>query len=833
MFILMKYMLKNIIEKKFRTLIVVISIMVSSALFFSSIEISDAMVKISTDRLRQYVGSSDIVIRAKDTSPGPFFATEDAQTYSNKTEYIIEALEGVGQFERKSETVTLNLLGMDSEDMERMNPITLEKSANWSDFTGKKLVVSSRTAEQYDLEKGDSVELDINGQKTSFEIFGIAKASGMFREDGGMMYGWMPKQPLSDAMKSGEDVNALFIKAKADTNVPNLIDDLSDDYADYLVSESISDEEVRSQVGPIANTFLLMTIIVTLLSVFIINSSVKVIVFERIPVIGTFRSVGATKRMTSILLLAESALYGALGGIFGCLLGVGVLYLMTMVLNSGATDAPLAINSTRMGMTFGMALVLPVLSSLFPVLKASRTQLKDIILNKVDDDSGQKKNNLLRFLIGAAFLGAAGVIPPNMPFDLAVPLGVTCLMLIMIGVVLITPFLLNAFGAILIKAFGWLIGNEGFFAVKNIRDNKNTLNNISLLSIAVATLLMINVVGYGVVVELTNFYSTTPKFDVMARADRMDQAFVDKAEQMNGVESIYAAYVANNVKVKGEQGAIGQIEGASGQEFLEHWSYQKMSKDRVALIDELQDGRNILLTNILRERLEVEEGDTLTLELATGNKEYKVIGFIDTSRNNGNYAVVSADNLKQDADKKFYSSLTIFTKDGADPERVAKDFQKEFSADHPWSRTLQSIADVDRQNSDQQFLILQGFSVLALMISVLSIVNNLVINFIQRKRALAMYRSVGMSKGQIIKMIMVESVIGGVLGAIAGVIGGLLLISLVPYVINALGLRIIIHYTAPVFIYTITAGIMVTVIASIAPAIKSSKLNIIEAIKMD
>lgn len=832
MYILMKYMLKNIVEKKFRTLIVVISIMVSSALFFSSIEISDAMVKISTDRLRQYVGNSDIVIRAKDTSPGPFFETADARSYSNQTEYVIEALEGIGQFERKSETVTLNLLGMNSGDMERMNPITLTESASWSGFTGNKLVISSRTAEQYDLKKGDSVELDVAGTKTSFEIFGIAKASGMFREDGGMMYGWMPKQPLSDAMKAADKVNAIFMKAKEGTNVSNLIDDLSDDYKDYLVAQSITDEEIKSQVGPIANTFLLMTVIVTLLSVFIINSSVKVIVFERIPIIGTFRSVGATKRTTSFLLLAESAMYGALGGIFGCLLGIGVLYLMTMVLNSGAGASP-EINATRLVMTFLMALILPVLSSLGPVLKTSRTQLKDIVLNKIDDDNGRKKNNVIGFIIGVVALVAAAVIPPNMSFDLAVPLGIGCLVLIMVGIVLITPFLLNAFGWILIKGFGWLIGNEGFFAVKNIRDNKNTLNNVSLLSIAVSTLLMINVVGYGVVVELTNFYSTTPQFDIMARADRMDQAFVDKAEKIEGVESIYAAYVAGNVTVKGEQGAIGQVEGASGPEFLEHWSYQRMSKDRDALIDELQEGRNILLTNILRDKFGVQEGDTLTLELATGEKAYKVIGFIDTSRNNGNYAVVSANNLKQDADKKFYSSLTIMTKDGADPELVAKDFQKEFSAEHPWSRTMQSIEEVDRQNSDQQFLILKGFSVLALLISILSIVNNLVINFIQRKRSLAMYRSVGMSKGQIIKMIMVESVVGGVLGAIAGVIGGVLLIELVPYVIQALGLRVIIHYTADVFIYTVSAGILVTIIASLAPAIKSSKLNIIEAIKMD
>jgi putative ABC transport system permease protein len=99
--------------------------------------------------------------------------------------------------------------------------------------------------------------------------------------------------------------------------------------------------------------------------------------------------------------------------------------------------------------------------------------------------------------------------------------------------------------------------------------------------------------------------------------------------------------------------------------------------------------------------------------------------------------------------------------------------------------------------------------------------------------SLAMFRSVGMSKGQIMKMVMTESIAGGVLGSLAGIIGGVSLISVVPYILKAIDQRVVIHYSADIFLYTFAAGVLVTVIASLVPASKSSKLNIIESIKMD
>ncbi|HNU80937.1 MAG TPA: FtsX-like permease family protein, partial [Bacillota bacterium] len=93
--------------------------------------------------------------------------------------------------------------------------------------------------------------------------------------------------------------------------------------------------------------------------------------------------------------------------------------------------------------------------------------------------------------------------------------------------------------------------------------------------------------------------------------------------------------------------------------------------------------------------------------------------------------------------------------------------------------------------------------------------------------------SMGMSKGQIIKMIFIEALSGGIVGGAVGVFSGVVNISIVPYVLKAIDLPIPIHYSAVLMAFSLAGGVAVTLIASVSPALKSSRLNIIEAVKYE
>jgi len=88
-----------------------------------------------------------------------------------------------------------------------------------------------------------------------------------------------------------------------------------------------------------------------------------------------------------------------------------------------------------------------------------------------------------------------------------------------------------------------------------------------------------------------------------------------------------------------------------------------------------------------------------------------------------------------------------------------------------------------------------------------------------------------MSKQQIIIMIFIESMTGGLIGGIVGVQGGILMISVFPYIMDSMDMPIPMTYSTSLLVISILTSIGITLVVSISPAIKSSKGNIIDLIK--
>ena len=63
------------------------------------------------------------------------------------------------------------------------------------------------------------------------------------------------------------------------------------------------------------------------------------------------------------------------------------------------------------------------------------------------------------------------------------------------------------------------------------------------------------------------------------------------------------------------------------------------------------------------------------------------------------------------------------------------------------------------QNADQIFGAISGLAIFIMMFSILSMMNTLITNIVTRKQELAMLESIGMSKGQIRKMLLGESLL--------------------------------------------------------------------------
>ena len=116
---------------------------------------------------------------------------------------------------------------------------------------------------------------------------------------------------------------------------------------------------------------------------------------------------------------------------------------------------------------------------------------------------------------------------------------------------------------------------------------------------------------------------------------------------------------------------------------------------------------------------------------------------------------------------------------------------------------------------------------LSVLVSLFGIVNTLVLTVFERTRELGMLRAIGLTRGQVKRMIRQESVITALIGAVIGIVLGLVLASLLAARLDE------ISFTIPVLQLVIFAvvSVIVGIFAAIWPARRAAKLNPLEALQ--
>ena len=358
--------------------------------------------------------------------------------------------------------------------------------------------------------------------------------------------------------------------------------------------------------------------VVLAISMFIIYSAYKVITAERLPLVGTFRSIGATKKVMDMVLVGESIIYGVIGGIFGQIVGLGVLYLMAIVVANLFGGAKIAIKFTPSQMIFSfiLAVILAVISSLIPIIKVSKISIKDIVLNNV---SKTEKKKSWRLPVSIIFITFAIIFPRIVPKKAAILVDGISMIFLLIATVYMVPYVTKMFIKIFEKIYVHIFGNEGVLAVKNLRGNKSIMNNIALLAIGMSALLMINTISNSLAVEIPKVYKQW-NFDVYIEGKDLNDDFLKIIKNIKGVTDVTGVYSANQVKFANSKDTISEIDGVDKSKFSDY-NILKYLGDKDTMINELSLGRNIIVTKTLRDKYNWKIGDEITLEVNNSKKD--------------------------------------------------------------------------------------------------------------------------------------------------------------------------------------------------------------------
>jgi len=153
-------------------------------------------------------------------------------------------------------------------------------------------------------------------------------------------------------------------------------------------------------------------------------------------------------------------------------------------------------------------------------------------------------------------------------------------------------------------------------------------------------------------------------------------------------------------------------------------------------------------------------------------------------------------------------------------------------------RTAQAQSREDSKETDsfisflQKFLL--GFGGVALFVGSFVIANSLSITIAQRTREFATLRTLGASRGQVLRSVILEAVVMGVLASIVGLFTGLALAKGLFSLFDAVG------FTLPnngltletrTVVVALIVGIVVTLLASLRPALRATRVPPIAAVR--
>jgi len=807
--------------------------MLSTALLFSTLSISKTTEKMYLNQMLKYSGTSEVIVQPNTQNFNtPFFAPLDDTHLDEMIDYSVNATRTLAIYEGSNlENKTVSLLGLEYNSLELIYNPSFVSSSDES-FTGQKIIIGQGDAETYNLNIGDNFSLYINGQEYDFLIYGITKNEGFFQYSENSFNAVVPINTIATIYGYDGLINSIYYKTTEDTKVSTLIDELFVLYSEYTVRSTISSQQVNANMSQLTTSFSLMLVLVIFISIFIINTSFKVITVERLPVIGTFRSIGATKAKTNTILFGESLIFGIIGGSLGILLGFGIITVMMnnisniVVLSDSSLSSQMVYTASDIIISVFSAIIISVIGSLAPIMKTSKISVKDILLKNVNK---LKKKSNKKTITGFVLITLTLLIIKYYPIFPSIFVGAILLIFLVFGIIMVIPFITKIFVYFFARINRVLFGNIGILSAKNIQSSKNIINNITLLVIGLGSLLMINTVSSSVMNEIGNVFGTAD-FELVFTHTKTDDDVVNRLSNIDGVESVYPYYQATNVRYIEGSNTINNIYGVEADKYFDYWRSDFIGNEE-EIKAALDDGRNIIPTQALKNSLGLEVGDYMTLSLLGKDVEYKVIGFVSTLINNGQIAYVSSNYLKADMNLVNYSEIVIQT--NKDEEIVINNISEEFDKDIYGIESMKKMQEINRSDNGAFFDLLNGFSIITMIIGSFGVFNNFLVSYLNRKRNLALYRSVGMSKKQTFKMLLIETFDTGLIGGITAILASFLLINLAEFILEAMNLPIKMNIDWKTFVIAFVSSIAISVIAGLSPIIKSSKINLVKEIKYE
>ncbi|MFI5983546.1 ABC transporter permease [Streptomyces sp. NPDC051555] len=565
-----------------------------------------------------------------------------------------------------------------------------------------------------------------------------------------------------------------------------------------------------------------------LVGIFLIVNTFSIIIAQRLRELALMRALGASRGQMIRSVLVESFVVGLVSSALGLAAGIGIGALGADLL-AGAIDglkvASLGVPASAVVTAFTVGILVTMLSALFPAMRAAKVAPIAVIrAAAAPEGKGRKQTWTGSILLGlgvvllALGLFGSGGIPPIL----------TGVLLAFVGIALLTPLISRpsvwALGALFSRSLPGQLGRRN-----SARNPRRTAVTASAMMIGVALVTALSTVASSSEDSINNDISHNLKADLVAfgTGDTAASATIDpgalaRAAQLPGVKNIAAAMYDSGTVSKEVQGVSSWQDWATAREVLGLRVHD-------GSIDAVGSGTVVMNAATAKTR-GAKVGESLTVQLQRGEpRTYKVAGiFEDTALANG--LIVPWADAEAGFGSKLPTQAFFQLRDGTPVAGVQAQIEDLLKGSPEVA--LSTRAQVIEKFSSGFAMMLTVVQVLlgvAMLIAVLGIINTLALSILERTKEMGALRAIGLSRGQTVRMIMTESVVISLFGAVLGIVVGGVLGLAMAHAMKDQGVSELSLPWSQMLAYLIGAGV-VGVIASIAPARRGARLNVLTAI---
>ena len=537
-----------------------------------------------------------------------------------------------------------------------------------------------------------------------------------------------------------------------------------------------------------------LSLLALLVGAFLIYNSQTFSVVQRRALLGTLRTLGATRGQILGVVLLEAAVVGAVGTALGLLLGVGLGRGLVTLVSRAVSDLyfvvdvrGVAVPAAVLVRGAALGLAAAVLSSL-PAAREATTAEPRMALLRSAVEQRARSGLSRRAMVGAGLALAAVALLAVSGRNL--PLAFLALFMIVVAAALLSP----AATVLLVRLLGRVLGAAG--GLPGRMAARGVVASLSRTGVAVAALMVALSVTVGVSVMVRSFRGAVEVWlgetlfaDVYVTgatvvAARNESSLPrELAGRLAALPGVAAVSTARGVTLATPQGPTFALALELGPGVPPAGRVLEGDPTEAARAFAGQDA--VWVSEPFAYKRGVKVGDALTLETRAGPRPFRVAAVFRDYGSDAGTVLLSRRTYDRHYDDPAVSSVALQVAPGHSPDAVVERVR---AAARPgedlFVRSNRALRQATLQVFDRTFEVTAVLRLLALIVAAFGVTSALMALELERTRELGVLRALGFTGGQTAGLVAAET---GLLGLVAGLLAlpaGMALAAVLVFVIN-------------------------------------------------